>query len=409
MLKRKFYSLRMLLAKLGLRGLLVYLWNRYVVRRSQSTITGTDIIRAYDFLRLNPFGEARAATSRSINWVIPDVGIGGGGHLNIFRVILQLERCGYDCRVVIVGHTHFNSGNEARALIRQHFFPINAEVSIGESSLKPAAITVATSWITAYSVRNFQGSAIKCYFIQDYEPYFYPHGSEYAMAQETYNFGFIGITAGNWLAEKISRQHGMQCYPISFSYDRELYRPLPRRRPQNRVVFFYARSVTPRRGFELGMLVLAEVFRRLPDVQFILAGWDASNYVIPFPHLNAGNVPVKELPDLYSQCDAALVLSFTNLSLLPLELMACGCPVVSNSGPHVEWLLNDNVAVLARPTVEMLSDALVQVLEDAPFRQKLVQNAFDFVGNTDWGREAGKVTKIFDDLIPAESTRGGVL
>lgn len=54
----------------------------------------------------------------------------------------------------------------------------------------------------------------------------------------------------------------------------------------------------------------------------------------------------------------------TNLSLLPLELMACGCVVVSNRGENVEWLLNDDIAVLADGTPEALAEAICGQLED---------------------------------------------
>lgn len=404
MLKRKIYSLKMLQAKLGLRGLLVYVWNRYIRGHGRYRSTaGSDIIGAYDFLRFEPFGgEPPAAADRTVNWVIPDVGIGGGGHLNIFRLIVQLEQRGYQCRVIIVGHTHFNSGAEARNTIREHFFPINAEVSIGESSLKPAAITVATSWITAYPVRNFQATRHRCYFVQDYEPYFYAHGSDYCFAEATYRMGFYGITAGGWLAGKLAAEHGMQTVSMGFSYDHGLYRPLPRRDPEIRRVFFYARPVTSRRGFELGLLALNLVAQKMPEISFILAGWDASSYHIPFHHLNAGNVAVKDLPDLYSQCDAALVLSLTNLSLLPLELMACGCPVVSNRGANAEWLLNDGNAVLADATPEALSEALLALLQDGNRRKQLVEASLQFAASTSWDKEAAKVAGFFDDLLAGE-------
>ncbi|MDP2829365.1 MAG: glycosyltransferase family 4 protein [Sulfuricellaceae bacterium] len=410
MLKRKFHTLKRLHAKLGLRGLLIHLWNRFILRRHPAASFTTqgciDVFKSYDFLSFQAFGASTsldAQEMRTINWVIPDVGIGGGGHLNIFRLVVQLEQRGYLCRIIIVGYTHFNSGEEARESIRKHFFPIDAEVSIGEPSLKPAAITVATSWITAYAVRNFQGTHHRCYFVQDYEPYFYAHGSDYCLAEATYRMGFHGITAGGWLAEKLASLHGMKTVTMGFSYDHGLYRPLPRRDPEIRRVFFYARPVTYRRGFELGLLALDLVAQKMPEVSFILAGWDASSYHIPFHHLNAGNVAVKDLPDLYSQCDVALVLSLTNLSLLPLELMACGCPVVSNRGENTEWLLSEDNAVLADATPEALGDALISLLQDENRRLRLAEASMRFATNTSWDEEAGKVAGFFDELLSSQS------
>ncbi len=402
MLKRKLQSLKMLHTKLGLSGVLLYIWNRYFRRHTGQTLSSSlDVFESFDFLQFQPFGGEPSLigeTTRTINWVIPDFGIGSGGHLNIFRLIYFLERYGYCCRVTIVGHSHYNNGHEAREVIRRHFFPINAEVSIGPYSLRPAYITVATSWITAYPVRNFQATHHRCYFVQDYEPYFFARSSESCFAEATYRMGFHGITAGGWLAEKLAVEHGMRTVAMGFSYDQGLYRPLPRRNPEIRRVFFYARPVTQRRGFELGLLVLNRVAQQMPEMSFILAGWDTSSYRIPFPHLNAGNVALKDLPDLYNQCDVALVLSLTNLSLLPLELMACGCPVVSNNGPHVEWLLNDHNAVLADAEPEALSEAIMSLLRDEHRRKQMVEASIRFATNTSWDVETAKVAGFFAHL-----------
>ena len=137
----------------------------------------------------------------------------------------------------------------------------------------------------------------------------------------------------------------------------------------------------------------------MPNVEFILAGWDTSSYDIRFPHLNAGKVPLQNLADLYSNCDVALVVSSTNLSLLPLELMACGCVVVSNRGPNTEWLLNESNAVLADATPIALSDALMRILKDVELRRRLSENAKVFAEATDWVSEAEKVAGAFEGLL----------
>ncbi len=93
-----------------------------------------------------------------------------------------------------------------------------------------------------------------------------------------------------------------------------------------------------------------------------------------------------QLPDLYCQCDVALVLSFSNLSLLPLELMACGVPVVSNRNSSVEWLLNDGNSKLAAPTIEALANAVIEVMENEKERERLRRGGFETARATDWGQ-----------------------
>jgi glycosyltransferase involved in cell wall biosynthesis len=333
-----------------------------------------------------------------MNWVIPHFELGSGGHMTIFRMIWHLEQLGYSVHIAIIEPTHYKA-ELAQELIRKHFMPISADVSIGEDSLQPAEFTFATSWETAYTVNRFSFTRYKLYFVQDMEPYFHPAGSSYAFAEATYRFGFIGITAGNWLAQEVKKMYGMEAYPFGFSYDKEHHKPLPRQPDGSSRVFFYARSVTPRRGFELGLLALYRVHQLLPEVEFVLAGWDTSAYHIPFAHLNAGVVPHHELPGLYSQCDVALVLSMTNISLLPLELMACGCPVVSNKGPNVEWQLKDGEnAVLAEPTPEDLATAIVHVLSKTELRQRLIYNGLKFAKATDWFQEGKKVYSYLEQI-----------
>lgn len=352
------------------------------------------IIDFYDFVRPRPVGVPimpNCVSRKTVNWVVPPWGFGSGGHLNIFRFVHYLEKEGFDCRIVVVGEPQPLSVEQARKQINDWFFALRGEVFLGIDSAPPANITIATSWQTAYYVRNFLSTVHRCYFVQDFEPSFYAAGSEYAWAEDTYRFGFFGITAGTWLKNKLATEFGMSTEAFGFSFDHDLYTQRKRREPEIRRIFFYARPPTQRRAFEMGMLVLNEVNRRLPAVKVVFAGWDISDCHIPFEHLNAGVVGLDDLPDLYSQCDVALVLSFTNLSLLPLELMACGTPVVSNRAPCTEWLLNEGNARLAAPTVEALADALCTVLEDPEEASRLRQGGFATAAATDWRVEARKV------------------
>ena len=112
-------------------------------------------------------------------------------------------------------------------------FPAESQGYIGSDSAPTAHISIATAWHTAYDVRNFQTTRHKCYFVQDYEPWFFPAGSLATFAEETYRFGFTGITAGTWLADMLHRDFGMTTHAVS-SYDRELYRVLPRKNPETK-------------------------------------------------------------------------------------------------------------------------------------------------------------------------------
>ncbi|MFE4105230.1 glycosyltransferase family 4 protein [Almyronema epifaneia] len=405
--KRKLFSIKMNLLKFGFKG-----YCKYALKRLKASILGkpdqlegkTDIISYYSFVSYQPFGNRHNAAllkdKKSINWVIPDFSVGSGGHINIFRFIDGLEKRNYNCSITIIEPCQFLEANVAKERINQNFRPLQAEVFIGKENMPPAWITFATSWTTAYAVRNFQSTVHKCYFVQDFEPFFYARSSEYYWAEETYKFGFYGVTAGKWLAQKLAKSYSMKTDYVGFSYDKDLYAAKSEKTDSEvKKIFFYARPVTPRRGFELGLLTLTEVSKCFPDVEFVLAGWDTTSYHIPFKHISLGVVSLKELPDIYSRCYAALVLSFTNLSLLPLELMACRCPVVSNSGSNVSWLLNEQNCLLAEPNVESLSTALCSLLRNEDRREKIADAGLNFALSTSWDVECDRFSTIVDRMI----------
>jgi len=215
------------------------------------------------------------------------------------------------------------------------------------------------------------------------------------LAMDTYRWGFFGITGGDWIASVLSKEFGMQCLPFHFWYDPELYHPIPSAPSLKKRILFYARPRTPRRGFELGLLTLALVAKQVPGVEFILAGMTAGELNLPFQATFPGVLPVQQLPALYSSVTAALVLSHTNLSLLPIELMACGCPVVSNNGPNVTWLLSDGNSRLADPVPERLAEEIVNLLENDNLRQHYVEAGLKFAGNSDRSTEIEKIERAF--------------
>lgn len=384
MLSKWWYRLRLVLQTARQHG--VWMAFRSVVNRlNNGPSKKIDIFDHYSFIENEPIKPSNLiAEAKTINWFVPDFNVGSGGHLNIFRFIWHLEKKGYKSRIIIVNPAiHFTSA-AAHTDICKNFFPLDAEVFIGLNNLPRCEFAIATGWDTAYAVRRFQGANCNIYFVQDYEPDFFPIGTDWQLAKNTYDFNFYGITAGSWLATKLATDHGMSTHAVGFGVEHNRYQPTLRREPQIKRVFFYARPPTPRRAFELGLLVLERVSRALPSTQFILAGWDTKGYEIPFPHLGCGTLGLDELPDLYSQCDVALVLSLTNASLLPLELMACGCAVVSNKGDNVEWLLNEDVARLASANTESLSEAIIDLLMNDVDRQALVEKAFARVANSSW-------------------------
>src|SRR6185503_16886854 len=110
-------------------------------------------------------------------------------------------------------------------------------------------------------------------------------------------------------------------------------------------VLFYARPATPRRATELGMLALEELIARRPGTRVIVFG-DRKPPPAPFDYEFAGVLQPDELAQLYARATVGLVLSLTNYSLVPKEMMACGLPVVDVRGASAESVFGREPGVI---------------------------------------------------------------
>lgn len=358
--------------------------------RNRINIT-RNVLETYDYILLPERREELQAPINGplrINWLIPPVVKGGGGLFNIFRAIYYLEQWGHTNRIYMITDSPSNAV-AATLLVRSSYFPIKANIEIFNGNISDSDALVCTSWITAYRARAIGNTAKKFYFVQDLEHMFYAEGSHHEFAKNTYRWGFYGLTAGKWISDVLSQEYGMDCSSFGFSYDRDTYssqghQSLPKGK---RRVLAYVRPSTERRGYELAILALSLVARKLTDVEFVLVGYSSLPAHLPFNAVAPGILSAGELGPLYRSCDVALVLSHTNVSLLPLELMACGCPVISNRGPNVEWLLSDDIAQLTDATPEAISKAIIQLLEDDFLRKRKRADGLRFAEQTDWACE----------------------
>lgn len=332
----------------------------------------------------------------TINWVMSPPGPSGGGHQNIFRFISYLEKQGYTNRVYLYSTFDFPTIETVRQNLSKSYEKTSASIEWLKGPMAPADAIFATGWETAYPVFNDPSPARRFYFVQDFEPYFYPVGSDYVLAENTYRFGFYGITAGGWLSKKLSNDYGMQCGHYDFGANTELYRYTNDQKRKE--IFFYARPVTTRRGFELGVLALEKFHEQRPDYTITLAGWDVSDYDIPFPYNNLKALSLDELSDVYNRSAAALVVSLTNMSLMPLELLATGTIPVVNNGEN-NRLVSDNPYIkYADASPDALAQALIDIVdrEDLPAYAK---EASQSVGALSWDKSGAVMESILREQL----------
>src|SRR4051812_37887144 len=111
-----------------------------------------------------------------MTWVLPPLTGGSGGLQNIARFVGALRAHGHRPTVHIMGSEGLSNAKLQSQV--NSWFPELGEVINGVGTLTPGDVTVATSWATAYVVRSRAETAQRIYWVQDYEPMFYPAGTE---------------------------------------------------------------------------------------------------------------------------------------------------------------------------------------------------------------------------------------
>lgn len=328
----------------------------------------------------------------NIAWVSPPVGPGGGGHTTISRFVKYLQSQGHHITFYIYhNNTIPQSAKEAQDIFSRSY---GIDVDVEElEDFKNQDVVFATSWETAYAVFNLQGEHLhKFYFVQDFEPVFFGVGSRYMLAEATYKFGFYGITAGKWLVNKVG-QYGMQSDYFDFGADIDIYKP---KSPivKKKKIAFYARAHTERRGFEIGVMALKIFKERHPEYEIEFFGQDMSNYDIPFEFVDRGILNKAQLAEVYHESVACLVLSLTNVSLLPLELLVAGCVPVMNDGDNNRMVLGEIDDILYTEAYPVaLAEKLCQAVERSDINEHAKEMSDKYTGLS-WEESYKKVEMI---------------
>ena len=205
------------------------------------------------------------------------------------------------------------------------------EIAVGLEPTGCCDVVVATDYRTASAARRLRPqSALQAYFVQDFEPYLQPMGSNFLEARSVFRQDLCCVTIGRWLADLLGQEFGIAAHAVDFWLDRRHYFPGRRsfgdRRP--RVVFFAAPEST-QYCFALGAAALSVLHRRMPEVEIVLFSTDLPGELsVAFPYVQLSALAPQEAGSLFRSADLGLALSATNPSAVAFEMAACGLPVV---------------------------------------------------------------------------------
>jgi O-antigen biosynthesis protein len=325
--------------------------------------------------------------------VIPSFRRGSGGHNTLLQIFSRLEQRGHLCSVWLYDFTGQHNAEwpaVIRADIREFFAPIEGPVYKGFADWQGADVAIATGWQTVHPTLMLDQCRARAYIVNDHEPDFYAASTEREMAEDTYRHELHCIAASPWLRDLLIERYATSADAFQLGVDHSLYEPQPVPRRQDTVIY-YARHVTPRRAVPVGLMALAELHRRRPDLRIVLFG-DEGQLESPFPYEHLGVLTPPQLATLYSEATVGLCLSLTNFSLMPKEMLACGLPCVELAGVSAESIFgSDGVLELAPLDPRAIADALERLLDNPEHRERRSQEGIEFVASHTWEHATDEV------------------
>ena len=325
--------------------------------------------------------------------VVPSFRRGSGGHSTIAHLVRGLEALGHDCSIWLAddeGRHAEEAPEQVRDTFYEFFGPLAAPVHKGFKGWDGADVAVATGWQTVPRVLCLPGSAARGYLVQDHEPDFYGASAERTWAEQTYGMGLHCIAASPWLARLLAERYGASASAFDLGVDHERYGPRPVHR-RGDLVLVYARAVTPRRAVPLALLAAAELKRRRPEVEIALFG-EAREIRTPFPAMHLGVLDGEDLAHAYNSATVGLVLSTTNPSLVPTEMLACALPCVDLDTPAMRETFGAEGPITLAPFDPLaIADAIERLLDDLELRAEHVRAGLELAEGRTWSKATQQV------------------
>jgi glycosyltransferase involved in cell wall biosynthesis len=305
----------------------------------------------------------------------------------------------------------------ARARIAEAFPSLAAAAEIVVLSgidqvpdLGPLDAAIATLWMTSLAVLFLRGARRKFTFLQDWEPEFYPAGSTSTLVEASYRFGFHAICGSTSLAAGY-RALGGTAEHFTYAADPAIFharRPL--RNPTDPWrLFCYGRPSVPRNNYELAAAALRDIKLRLNDrIDIVLSGgdWDPAEHGLGGVARNLGIVTHDKMGDVYRSADVALCFTASrNPSIVMLELMACGTPVVTTRNLHHAWFPADSDTVFAcEGSRAEIARTVLSVLDQPALREAHVSRGLAMINDrfSDWTPVCERIAQAI--MNPAEGS-----
>jgi O-antigen biosynthesis protein len=352
--------------------------------------------RVPELKRVLPFDSSLEHTR--INIIIPSINEEHiyGGIYTALKFYDELSSF-YEFRRIII--TDFNPAHNRLSDFPGYTYTLSSDdsssnlqiISLAGNSEQPLEVSrndifIATIWYTADLAQKlirwqeeFFGypNRVFIYFIQDYEPGFYPFSSQYVLAKNTYEHTASTIAIYN---TNLLKQYFNNYLNIQFSYE-YVFEPIMNVTLQHfllkyggskkrKKILIYGRPSTPRNAFGLiieSLILWEQYYTRAAEWELFSAGESHEDIEIG---THAKLIALGKLSlDEYAK---VLGESFIGLSLMlsphpsypPLEMSHFGMWVLTNSYENKDLsYFHENIISLSNLSPESISDKLISLCE----------------------------------------------
>ena len=336
---------------------------------------------------------------KKIAWVIPHPGKGSGGHRTIIQNVNALLRAGYECDI-FVEDDGVSTPDTVKRKINEWYEPCDAGVFVGFDFKKEYDLLFATGWQTVEFVKKLPAKK-KAYFIQDYEPWFFPMGDQYLITENSYKYGFLPVTIGKWLAHKMDSEFNTPAEYFDFGADLNVYKPLEDIEKENAICYVY-QPEKPRRCDYIGLKALKLIKALRPDVKIYLYGSELVTRQIDFECENLHIIPVEKCNELYNKCKVGICLSASNPSRIPFEMMSAGLPVVELYKENNLYDLPDGGVLLSDTTPEAIASSVIHLLDNPKEAKRMSDFGIKYMKDYPLERGFGQIVNVVKDMLDTD-------
>lgn len=293
---------------------------------------------------------------KKIIWLVPPIAMGGGGATTISRFVKHFQNLGLPQEIQVYSWGIVDLDEQKNAW---RFLGISRNINVREFSKKPSSdVIISTAWQTYVPGIVIGLRDRRIIFLQDDERGFEPAGDAKFIIEQSFLHYDWAVTAGSWLKDEIARDI-KNTFSFDFGVD-QIYFP-PIYSGKKHLIAFHQPDKPRRLGHLLSAFML-EFHQKYPEWEITVFGSKQFDPKLKFVN-QLGVIKPIQIAELYRKGSLGVVFSATNASLVPLEMLSCGLPVITNSGPHSIWLGNKLGLYFSTPEVNSLMKTAEEVIE----------------------------------------------